>query len=232
MYRKKLTHISPSFKHVHFSSVNGILGLGVKFFILQIITIVLYQSNNIIIAQTVGPESVVIYNIAYKYIGLITVVFNIIISPVWSAATDAYVTSDFNWMRNTIQYLRKVFLGVFCVGVVMLLCSKFIYTHWLGKGTIDIPYLITGLVLVYSSFDILYRIYGTFINGMGKLLLQMILTSIVVIIYIPLTIFMGKAYGLAGVLIANTIVYFINYTWAKIQCTLIINQKATGIWNK
>ena len=67
---------------------------------------------------------------------------------------------------------------------------------------------------------------------MGKLHLQMLVTSLVVILYIPMTIYMGKTLGLTGVLIANTIVYFINYTWAKIQCTLILNQKATGIWNK
>lgn len=232
LFRKKLDYISPSFKHVRLKSVNGILSLGIKFFILQIITIVLYQSNNFIIAHTVGPESVVIYNVAYKYMGMITVFFNIIISPVWSAATDAYVTLDFNWMKKTIQYLRKIFYVVFCVGIVMLLSSKYIYTYWLGKGTIDIPYTITGLILVYSGFDILYRIYGTFINGMGKLHLQMLVTSLVVILYIPMTIYMGKTFGLTGVLVANTIVYFTNYTWAKIQCTLILNQKATGIWNK
>lgn len=232
LFRKKLAHISPSFKCVRLKSVNGILSLGIKFFILQIITIVLYQSNNIIIAQTVGPESVVVYNVAYKYMGMITVFFTIIISPVWSAATEAYVTCDYNWMKKTIEYLRKVFFGVLGLGIVMLLCSKFIYTHWLGKETIDIPYLITGLVLIYSCFDILYRIYGTFINGMGKLHLQMIVTSIVVVIYIPLTIFMGRTFGLSGVLTANAFAFFINYLWAKIQCSLIINQKATGIWNK
>ena len=232
LFRKQLSNISPSFKSVHLKSVNSILTMGVKFFILQIITIVLYQSNNIIIAQTVNPESVVIFNVAYKYMGMIIVVFNIIISPVWSAATDAYVTSDFEWMKHTLQYIRKIFRGIVCVGLFMLLLSKPIYTLWLGKDTVDIPYLITGLVFIYCVFDILYRTYGTFINGMGKLRLQMVITSILSTIYIPTAVILGKQFGLPGVLLTNAIVYFANFMWAKIQCTKLINQTATGIWNE
>lgn len=232
LFRRQLKHISPSFKSVHLKSVNTILNLGVKFFILQIITIVLYQSNNIIITHTVGPEAVVTYNIAYKYMGMITMVFLIIISPVWSAATDAYVTSDFDWMKRTIQYLRKVFLGVLCIGLIMFAASKPIYTIWLGKDTVDVPYIVTGLSFVACMFDILYRIYGTFINGMGKLQLQMIITSAIAVVYIPMAVFLGKHFGLSGVLLANTIVFMANYLWARIQCSKLIKQTATGIWDR
>lgn len=232
LFCTQLNHISPSIKSVHLKSVNSILNLGVKFFILQIITVVLYQSNNIIITQTVSPESVVTYNIAHKYMGMITMVFLIIISPVWSAATDAYVTSDFDWMKRTIQYLQKVSFGVFCIGLIMLLASKPIYSIWLGKNTINIPYMITGLAFIACIFDILYRIYGTFINGMGKLYLQMIITSLIALVYIPMTVIMGKQFGLPGVLFSNVIVYFTNYLWAKVQCTKLVNQTAIGVWDR
>lgn len=232
LFRKKLAHISPSLKFVHLKSVNSILTLGVKFFVIQIVSVVLFQANNIIITQAVGPEAVVTYNVAYRYIGLIVVVFNIIVTPVWSAATDAYVRKDFEWMKKTLRYIRKVFLGVLVGGVVMFVTSPVVYKIWLGKDTIDVPYIITGLVLAYCMYEILYKIYGTFINGSGKLLLQMIITSIIAIIYIPSAFFLGKTLGLAGVLIANTVVFFLNYVWSRIQCEKIINQTAVGVWDR
>lgn len=232
LFRNKLSHIAPSIKKIQLKSVNGIISLGVKFFVLQVVTIVLFQANNIIISQAVGPEAVVTYNVAYKYIGMIVVVFNIIITPVWSAVTDAYVREDYDWIRKTLNYIRKVFYGVLAGGIVMLLISPVVYKIWLGKDTIDIPYLISGLMLTYCIFEILYKIYGTIINGTGKLYLQMVITSIIAIVYIPMAFFLGKTIGLAGVLIANTIVFFANYIWSKIQCNKIINQTATGIWNK
>lgn len=232
LYSRKLAHIAPSIKCVRLKSVNGIISLGLKFFVLQVITIVLFQANNIIITHTVGPEAVVTYNVAYKYIGMIIVIFNIIITPVWSAATDAYVREDFDWMKRTIKYLQKVFLGVIIAGSFMFALSPYVYKIWLGKDTIDIPYLVTGLVFSYCSFEILYKIYGSFINGMGKIFLQMIVTSIVAICYIPLAVVLGIFFGLPGVLLANIVVFFVNYVWSKIQCNKIINQTAVGIWNK
>ncbi len=232
LYRKKLAHIAPSIRFIRLKSVNGILSLGMKFFVIQVISIVLFQANNIIITQAVGPEAVVVYNVVYKYIGLIVVIFNIIITPVWSAATDAYVREDYEWMKKTVKYIRKVFWCVLLCGIIMFLLSPVVYRIWLGKDTIDIPYVITGLVLAYCLFEILYKIYGTIINGTGKLHLQMIVTSIIAILYIPFAFFLGRTMGLNGVLIANTIVFFLNYIWSKRQCNKIINQTATGIWNK
>ena len=232
LYRKKLSNIAPSFKCVRLKSVGGILSLGVKFFLLQIITIVLFQANNIIITQTVGPEAVVTYNVAYKYIGMTIVIFNIIISPVWSAATDAYVRNDYEWMKKTIIYLRKIFFIVIGIGSVMLVLSRFVYRVWLGKDTIDIPFTVSGLILAYCAFEILYRIYVAFINGVGKLHLQMIITSIIACLYIPVAVLLGKYMGLEGVLIANILVFVLNFLWSRTQCMKIVNQTATGIWNR
>ena len=232
LFRKKLSHIAPSFKSVRLKSVGGVLSLGVKFFLLQVVTIILFQANNIIITQTVGPDAVVTYNVAYKYIGMTVVIFNIINAPVWSAVTDAYVRGDYAWIKKTLIYLRKMFFIVFAIGVLMLAISPFVYKVWLGEDTIDIPIYISGLVLIYCSLEILYRIYGTVINGTGKLVIQMILTSIIAVLYIPVAVILGKVLGLSGVLIANALVFFANFIWSKIQCVKIINNTAKGLWDK
>lgn len=232
LFRTKLEEIAPSFKLFEFKSVGSILSLGLKFFVLQMITIVLFQANSIIIARVVSPEAVVEYNLAFKYVSLLTMIFTIVITPVWSATTDAYVRKDFAWINKTISLSRKVCIASIFIGVLMVLASKFVYGIWLGKGTIDINYSTTSLILLYISFEMLYKVYGTIINGTGKVFAQMILTGVIAIIYIPLAIFLGNLCGLSGVLIANTIVFALNYVWSKLQCNKLINQTATGIWNK
>lgn len=232
LFRTKLRKIAPSFKCVNLKSVSSILSLGLKFFALQMITIVLFQANSIIIARVVNPEAVVEYNLAFKYISILTMVFTIVITPIWSATTDAYIRKDFMWIKKTISFSQKVcWISIF-VGVLMLLVSKFVFNIWLGKDEIEISYLTTGLILTYVSFEMLYKVYGTIINGTGKVFAQMILTGIIAIIYIPLAILLGRSLGLSGVLIANVVVFAANYIWAKIQCNKLINQSATGIWNK
>lgn len=232
LFRTNLKEIAPSFKLFEFKSVGSILSLGLKFFVLQMITIVLFQANSIIIARVVSPEAVVEYNLAFKYVSLLTMIFTIVITPVWSATTDAYVRKDFEWINKTLSFSRKVCIASIFIGVLMVLASKFVYGMWLGRGSIDINYSTTGLILLYISFEMLYKVYGTIINGTGKVFAQIILTGIIAIIYIPLAIFLGNLCGLSGVLIANTIVFALNYVWSKLQCNKLINQTATGIWNK
>ena len=232
LFRTKLKDIAPSFKLFEFKSVGSILSLGLKFFVLQMITIVLFQANSIIIARVVSPEAVVEYNLAFKYVSLLTMIFTIVITPVWSATTDAYVRKDFAWINKTISLSRKVCIASIFIGVLMVLASKFVYGMWLGRGSIDISYSTTGLIFLYISFEMLYKVYGTIINGTGKVFAQMILTGIIAIIYIPLAIFLANLCGLSGVLIANVIVFALNYAWSKLQCNKLISQTATGIWNK
>ena len=232
IYRRKLKHISPSFKYVNIKSVSGILSLGVKFFLLQVITIILFQANSIIIAKSVGPEAVVEYNLAFKYISVLSLVFNIVITPIWSATTDAYVLNDFVWIKKTLLYIRRICVVFITIGLVMVLCSNFIYNVWLGHETINISISTTLLVYIYLSFEMLYKVYGTIINGTGKVTAQMIITGVIAIIYLPLAYHLGTHFGLSGVLFANCIVFFLNYLWSRVQCLKLINQTATGIWDK
>ena len=232
LYRTRLKDVAPSFRYVKFNSVGGILSLGLKFFVIQMITIVLFQANSIIIAKVVSPEAVVEYNLAFKYISLLTVIFNIVITPVWSATTDAYVKKDFVWIKKTLQQSKKICIVTIIIGLVMLLVSKYIYTLWLGDGAIDISYYTTGLILLYISFEMLYKVYGTIINGIGKVFAQIVITGIIAIVYIPMAISLGKQFGLSGVLVSNAIVFVLNYAWSKIQCTKILNKTAYGFWNK
>lgn len=172
LFRTKLKDIAPSFKLFEFKSVGSILSLGLKFFVLQMITIVLFQANSIIIARVVSPEAVVEYNLAFKYVSLLTMIFTIVITPVWSATTDAYVRKDFEWINKTLSFSRKVCIASVFIGVLMVLASKFVYGMWLGRGSIDISYSTTGLIFLYISFEMLYKVYGTIINGTGKVFAQ------------------------------------------------------------
>lgn len=232
LFKGHLRDISPSIKLINLKAVNTILGLGLKFFILQMITIILFQTNSIIIAKAVGPESVVEFNIAFKYISVVTMFFNIAITPIWSATTEAYVNKDYFWIKKTIIYCKKLCFVTIIIGCIMLALSQYVYRTWLGANTIDIPYTTTGLILLYTSFEMLYKVYGTIINGTGKVYLQMILTGFIAIVYIPLAYFLGCRFGLFGVLIANAFVFAVNYIWSIIQCQMLINNTARGIWNK
>ena len=78
------------------------------------------------------------------------------------------------------------------------------------------------------------NIFVVFINGVGKVRLQIIVATIGAIINIPLSYFFAIVLnlGLAGVIAASIISISFGPILAPIQFRKIINGTAKGIWNK
>lgn len=213
-------------------SIKSVMGLGIKFFIIQIITIILYQTNNIIITHVVSQEAVVEYNIVYKYLSILSMAFTIVITPIWSATTDAYTRKDFDWIRRTSRTLDRLIFAIIVIGLLMVALSSVAFNLWLGKGHIAISFITTILVFLYTVFKLYYSSYGYFLNGMGKLHAQLVITSIVAVLYIPVTIFLGRWWGLKGIILSTILVNLINSLWSKLQFTRVLNGTTNSFWLK
>ena len=232
LFSRDYKNISPSIKFVNFSYAKDLLNLGVKFFIIQIVGLIIYQSSNIIIAQYFGPGEVTTYNIAYKYFSILLMVSTIIITPFWSAYTEAWVKDDIQWIRNTVKKLIIIW-GIMSVGgILMLVISDKFYYLWIGDQVI-IPFKLSAALLIYFITFTFGGVFVMFINGVGKVKLQMYTSIIGAVLFILLAILLIKHtdLGIAGLVIASIISNFNGIIIAPIQYKKIINKKAKGIWN-
>ena len=59
-----------------------------------------------------------------KYIGLIEMAFMIIMTPFWSAATDAYARKDYQWIKGILKTTIH-FIYMIAAGGVLILLSDF-----------------------------------------------------------------------------------------------------------
>lgn len=231
LFNTTLKHLRPSFKYFEFSKIGILFSLGVQFFIIQIITIVLFQSNNLIITHVINSGIVVEYNIAYKYMNILVIVFNIIATPIWSATTDAWQKNDIEWIILTNRRLLKLSLVFTIVGLLMLIISPYVYKLWI-RDEIRISTGTTLLLLLYSSLMMVYGSYGYILNGIGKLRVQTIATALIAIAYIPMACVLGRYYGLTGILSAFAVTSAINVIWSRMQYNKLIKGTASGIWKK
>lgn len=231
IFAGKYKMYAPSFSAFRKELIYPVLSLGTRFFSIQITALILFQSDNIIIAHVAGPENVTEFNIAYKYIGIINMVFAIITIPYWSASTDAYFKNDFKWIHQTIRTLNRYWMIMLLSGVFMIICAPFFYNLWMGDSMkSDLTLLI--LIFVYYLFYMRWTMYGSIINGIGKIKLQFYLTLLEVVFHIPVAILLGKLWGLTGVIISMIFVGIINSVWPPIQLKKILDGTAKGVWNK
>lgn len=231
LFYTRYKDIRPSLRLIHFSELKSIMNLGVKFFVIQIAAIVFYQTNNIIIAQLFGPEEVTPYSISFKYFSIATFAFTTILTPYWSAFTDAYTKNEFGWIKKVMRNLKLIWLGLVALIVALYLSSDFLIHLWVGdKVTVhkDLYFVIA----LYVSINSFLGIYSHFQNGVGKLMIQFYLATTLALLHIPFAIFFSKHFGIKGVMFSTIIFGIIQIFVFHRQYIKIINRTDKGIWSK
>lgn len=233
LYLDEYKDIRPSFKAVNFKYARSLVNLGVKFFILSIGHIIKYQTANIIIAQYFGPAEVTPYNIAYKYFNILAMIFTIILSPFWSAFTEAWIKKDHIWITNAIKKVLRIWMGLSILGLIMLAGAKWFYAFWVSEE-VDISFRLSAIMAVYFILYTFGGIFVQFVNGVSKIKLQLYSSVIGAIIFFPMAhLFIRVLHlGVEGLVLATLITNWYGPILSPIQYRKIITNKAKGIWNK
>lgn len=225
--------VTPSVKYVQTKYIKDLTGLGVKFFVLQINSLILISSTPLIIAHILGQESVTKYNVMFRLYNIPYMLYYILLTPFWSAFTSSYAKGDMSWIKNKLLVLLKICFGLTVFLTLILFFNKVIFHFWVGNKIL--PSQPTGIYLsVYTIVMMLLLPYNFLVNGAGKVRLQLYVSCIVTILNIPLSIWFGRNLhlGIDGVVIANIICMIPLVTAMAIQTYKIINRRAIGIWDK
>ena len=221
----------PSINAVDFSKAKDLFSIGAKFFFIQIAGILLYQTNNMIITQLFGPAMVTPYNVSFKYFSVLMMGWMIVIGPFWSAITEAWTKKDISWIKNIMNKLMLGWGILLVIGFIMLIASDMVFKFWINKD-FTVPIWVSILTLSWVLLNTWNGIFSQFLNGVGKIKLQMWVGFSVAIINIPLAILLGKQKGIEGILLANIIISLLAGWIYPLQYYKLINNKATGIFNK
>lgn len=230
-FKTKYKEYAPSFKNINWSLSKNILGLGGKFFMIQLSMLLIFQFSNFIIIRIMGPEAVTGYTITYRYFSIIYIVIGIIYLPFWSAFTDAYAKKEFDWMQTTYNKLSKIWYISIVVFVGLLFLSPFVYKYWLAKEIqIDFTLSLTmGINMIILSRANLYMLC---INGIGKVYMQTIIYLIFAFISIPLMYIFTNMWGYYGIIGITSLVYLSQAIVGHIQLKKILIGRDHGIWSK
>lgn len=227
----KFPQLKPNFKDINLVSALKLGNLGVKFFWLQIAGLVQFMTANILISKFFTPEMVTPYQISYRYMSLVLVVFTIVCAPFWNATTDAYERGDIEWIKNANRKMNIIILLVFICLCLMVIGSPWIYDLWIGENSI-VSLDMTIMMAFYLFLLVLSLRYSCFLNGIGALRLQNYMT-VMAVIFIPLAWYVSNLthdimWFMAVMCFCNIPGIIVNI----IQFDKILKGKALGLWRK
>jgi len=223
--------LKPTFSAVDMRVALSLGNLGLRFFWLQIASVVQFMTANVLISNFFSPAMVTPYTIAYRYFSLVLVAFTVVCMPFWSATTDAYERKDMQWIRQADRRMKVIMLAIAGILALMVVVSPYVYRLWVGDMC-QVPFSITVMMAVYIFLLTLSTRYSYFINGVGTLRVQLYMT-VMVIVFIPLAWYASYLthdilYFMAVMCICIAPSVLVN----KIQFSKLLKGTATGIWGK
>ena len=235
LFKTRYKAYRPSIALVKREHVKDIMSLGLKFFVLQIVVVIQYESALFLIAHYFSTTQVTAYNIAYKYFSSVQMVFTILISPLWSGVTNAYNTGDSEWIRNVVKKYLLALIPFILLATVMLLFANKFYDLWVGKNVITIKSSISLLCYIYFVTGMFASIFVNVLNGVGALKVQFITAIFTSTAFLVISQILIKHYhfGVESILISSFIANVYGYIIAPLQYyQIFIKRSKSSIWYK
>lgn len=151
-----------------------ILTLGTSFFVLQIMSLIAFNTREFFVMRLVNPAEVVPYQIYNKLFSLVSTFFSLALTPVWSAITQAVAQKDYVWIKKTYRLAKLIMAFFVACNLCMIVVAQFVVRIWLGDNAISIELLPALLFVLYNVEFMWINLHCNFENGMGKLDVQKI----------------------------------------------------------
>ncbi len=196
----------PNIHYFNNKYLKQICNYGIKLFLLQACAIVLFSTDNMIITHLFSPSQVTPYSITHQCFNAVNSFFVAIITPFLSRYTVEESNHNYSWIRRSFMY-QGVLWGICFLGMFVLAFSlNYIYNIWLG-GSINVPTSLAITMCFTMASMMLTSVFSNFLNGIGHIDLQLVVSAIAAIMNIPLSIYFAKNMGLGttGVCLATLI---------------------------
>ena len=198
-----LNTITPQITHLR-KRITPFRKVKKSFIFIQFCTLIIFSTDNIIIAKVLSGPDVTKYNIAFKYFNMLTVIFNLILVPYWASFTEASHQKDKQWIIKNIKKLLLVWIGIVLLSVFMALFSNFAYQLWIGKEVV-IPIILSLIMAISVLLTAWNNIFAYFLNSISEIKLQTRLLIVSAIINIPLSLIFISYFQSTGVILATCI---------------------------
>ena len=206
-FKYKRPWLLPAWSHVDGAAVRRILKMGALFFVLQAAVAVAFSSDNIVIAQLLGPAAVSEYAIAMRVFSFAPMFLGYFLMPLWPAYGESIARGDVKWTKKTlVRSLKLSFSVTVLYSLLLVIFGRQIIKLWAGSEVMPSMLLLLGLG-VWTVFGTLGNAVAMFLNGCNKIGFQAVTGSLMAIAALLAKIVFGKAMGLPGIIWGTLIAY-------------------------
>jgi O-antigen/teichoic acid export membrane protein len=173
------------------------------FFLIQISALVLFQTDNLIIAHYLGAAAVTPYSVAWRLFTY-TMLFQMLASPsYWPAYSEAFSRGDRAWVRRSFRInFRFTLASTFVLALPLVFFGRWIIQKWAGTAAVPSSHLLLWM----GIWSIIYGAMTSqscLLASSGRVKGQAIYAIAAAAINLVLSILLVQKIGATGVIIGT-----------------------------
>lgn len=217
LWKKRWLAPWPSF--VSRGSVRELLGTGSGFLLLQISALVVFNSDNVVIAHYLSAADVTPYSVTWRLATYASVLQMALFPSLWPAYSEAYARGDYEWVRRVFWKAARYAMGATGLAVVVLaLFGRPLIRWYVGPAAVPSETLILA-ICVWTLIANAMEIESCLLAAVDRVKLQAILSLAAAGVNIALSIYWVRRIGSVGVVLGTVVSYLLILVWPQSSIT-------------
>ncbi len=224
-FYKKYRSVYPSAKYINWEVVKTLTSLSLKFFFINILSVIALQSINLIVIRNFSPALVVDFNLLFKYYFLLISIAYILFNPIWSTFTSAIAKGEFDLIKVLLNKSLKISFLLIALVPLMIIFANWFICIWTGMTFNSHNY--TNLLFgIWVTLVVLSEPYKMLIKGNGELNSYLSIAIIATFFQVLLSIIFIRnfSFGIDGIIFSCIISQLVYLIFFMIKSKNIINR--------
>jgi O-antigen/teichoic acid export membrane protein len=199
--------LAPKLRHVELGAMRSLSKVGGKFFLIQILSLIVFQTDNLVVGHYLGAGHVPDYSLTYTLFSYTSLPQSALFSYLWAAYTEAIARKDIAWVSRTFHLnlvLGMVFTAIAVVGIAAI--AKPFIGWWTGGAVVPSTALIVWMA-AWSLINAFTNPIACLLASAAHLRTQITYSALAAAVNLPLSIYLVQQWGASGVIAATVISY-------------------------
>lgn len=138
-YYWRKPELRPAFSDVSFREIRSLLADALHYLLLQIIFLIAYAADTLIVARFLGAQYASVYAISERLFSIVGVAVTVITAPLWAAYGEALGAKDLEWVRRTLRVSTRR-IGLAALGTSgLILATLQPIVQVLSSNRLEVP---------------------------------------------------------------------------------------------
>lgn len=208
LFRRHRPQLAPRLSLIHPRSARGLVRIGGQFFLIQILALLVFETDNFVIAHFLGAAAVPPYSLTYSLFGYTGIIQSLLFSYMWVGFADAIARRDAAWVRRAFRanLAFSVLFTVVAVIPLVFIARPFI-AIWAGPSVVPPQHLVYWIA-GWSLINAYCSPIASLLAAASRLRWQMVYSAVAAAVNLAISLSLVQSWGASGVIAGTVLSYF------------------------